>query len=136
MRTFLLIALALFATTASAEIYTWKDNRGVTHYSDTPPPDKTIAVKTLPTPTGTTLPSPGPAPQTSAPKDNAKAERDKAAAESQRTACEQAKANLQALEDKPRRTAVGKGGKFVALDGEERAEEEARIRRAIAENCK
>lgn len=136
MRIFLFFTLAFFATAASAEIYTWKDDRGVTHYSDTPPADKTIAVKALPTPTGTTLPSPGPAAQTSAPKDNAKAERDKAAAESQRTACEHAKANLQALEEKPRRTAVGKNGKFVALDGEERAVEEAGIRRAIAEYCK
>ena len=136
MRIFLLFTLALLATAASAEIYTWKDDRGVTHYSDTPPADKTIAVKALPTPTGTTLPSPGPAAQTGAPNNNAKAEQEKAAVASQRTACEQAKANLQALENRPRRTAVGKGGKFVALDGEERAEEEAGIRKAIAENCK
>ena len=35
-----LVALALAATTAAAQIYKWVDEKGVTHYSESPPPDK------------------------------------------------------------------------------------------------
>jgi glutaredoxin len=38
MRTTLLIALALLATTAVAQQYRWVDEKGKVHYSDTPPP--------------------------------------------------------------------------------------------------
>ena len=49
---------------------------------------------------------------------------------------EKARADLRALYERPRRSAVGKGGKFVALDGDERATEEAELRKAIDANCR
>ena len=39
-RVFLMLALALAAATAAAQIYKWVDEKGVTHYSESPPPDK------------------------------------------------------------------------------------------------
>jgi len=43
------VALALAATTSVAQIYKWVDEKGVTHYSETPPPDKkTTKVETGP----------------------------------------------------------------------------------------
>jgi hypothetical protein len=34
-----LVALLLALPTLAGEVYTWKDAKGVTHYSDSPPPD-------------------------------------------------------------------------------------------------
>lgn len=36
----LAVALAIVGTDASAQMYTWKDAKGVTHFSDQPPPDR------------------------------------------------------------------------------------------------
>lgn len=36
----LTVALAIVGTDASAQMYSWKDAKGVTHFSDQPPPDR------------------------------------------------------------------------------------------------
>lgn len=36
----LAVALAIVGTDASAQMYSWKDAKGVTHFSDQPPPDR------------------------------------------------------------------------------------------------
>lgn len=139
LRNLILILLALHASVAAAEIYSWKDADGKTHFSDTPPAGKEPSLKTI------TLPPSGtstPGQQPPAREKPASAVRSKAIPDSKSTAaadhlaaCEKARTDLQALDDKPRRTAVGKGGKFHALDGEERAEEEAGLQKLIQENC-
>ena len=45
---------------AFAQVYTWKDAKGVTHYSDTPPKDANRAVRTV------EVPPPPPAPPSAA----------------------------------------------------------------------
>ena len=36
-----LVALLIALPAAAGEVYTWKDAKGVTHYSDSPPPETT-----------------------------------------------------------------------------------------------
>lgn len=139
MRKLILIALACYATTAVAQIYTWKDSSGITHYSDKPPAGKATSVKELPVP-------PAPAPTQAKGADSRvkqpdigtreKAGKEEVAAQSKQADCAKAKSDLQAFENRPRRTAVGAGGKFHALDGEERAAEEVVLRKAIEDACK
>ena len=43
-----LIFIGLTASGVQAEIYSWTDENGVKHYSHTPPPDRSVPVKTAP----------------------------------------------------------------------------------------
>ena len=43
-----LIFIGLTAPGLQAEIYSWTDENGVKHYSHTPPPDRSVPVKTAP----------------------------------------------------------------------------------------
>jgi hypothetical protein len=142
MRTPIFIALALFAGTASAEVYTWKDAEGKTHFSDQAPAGDSPSVRTVTLP-DEGKPRPKPMPKPAAPVAQKKndpatiaADKEQQAAKLKQANCEKARADLQALNDRPRQTAVSKGGKFYALDGEERAEEEAKYQKAIDANCR
>ena len=42
------IFISLAASGVRAEIYSWTDENGVKHYSHTPPPDRSVPVKTAP----------------------------------------------------------------------------------------
>ena len=141
MHNFVLAAFALCATAAAAEVYSWKDADGKTHFSDTPPAGKEPSLKTIvlpPNGTGTAQPKPvvreRKAPVATSPAPSKTANED-TAAQTRRATCEKAKADLQTLDDRPRRTAVGKGGRSFALDGEERAEEETDLQKLIDANC-
>ena len=41
------LALAAALPVAAGQVYTWKDAKGVTHYSDAPPPDQNIKGRNL-----------------------------------------------------------------------------------------
>ncbi|WP_193755575.1 DUF4124 domain-containing protein [Psychromonas sp. psych-6C06] len=47
MRLFITLLIALFTTQLSAEIYSWKDENGVTHFSETKPTKPTNDIKTI-----------------------------------------------------------------------------------------
>lgn len=47
MRLFLLILISLFTTQLSAAIYSWKDDKGVTHFSETKPTKPVNKIKTI-----------------------------------------------------------------------------------------
>lgn len=150
---------------AKAQIYTWKDSNGVTHYTDSPPAqDKGVAVKKLQAPTGNTLPRQE-IPKTRDDGGHAqRAAQESSRAEVRRLICEKARADLQAMENSPRRSAARKSGKpgqsgsagqmgslgqmgsagqgsapsdqqNYALDSEDRSAEEAALRKLMAENC-
>ena len=38
----LALCLAVAATAQAQQVYQWKDKNGVTHYSDSPPPNQTV----------------------------------------------------------------------------------------------
>ena len=52
MKSIILIMVFIFIGLATsgvrAEIYSWTDENGVKHYSHTPPPDRSVSVKTAP----------------------------------------------------------------------------------------
>lgn len=134
-----LLTLMLVAAGAAAELYSWKDAAGKIHYSDQPPPDSAARKLTVPPPNTYSggmpaekekprvAPSEMPAPA---------AEKPKAAPAPDRSAlCEQAKAELQKLEETPRRMSSA-GGRPHPVDSEERAAAEARLQKAIADNCR
>ena len=60
----LLATTALCASTSASEIYQWKDARGVTHFSETPPPAGTPYQTRRITESGTSTPAAEPAPAT------------------------------------------------------------------------
>ena len=47
LATLLAASLSLAATEALATVYKWKDEKGVTHYTENPPPDSVKKVETL-----------------------------------------------------------------------------------------
>lgn len=128
------LALLLAAGGAAAQLYSWKDETGKVHYSDQPPPGKTPARKLNPAPLNVDTSGPG----NKAAVEKLTADKPKAgpAADPKTTACEKAKADLKALEERPRRTAAKAGGGFQVLDAAERAAEEAAIRKAMEQNCR
>jgi hypothetical protein len=85
-------ALALVATLAQAQVYQWKDAKGVTHYSDAPPKGQQYKARSVETPTpASTTPA---APVTAPPTTPADAQPPDAAAE-QAAARARAKANCE-----------------------------------------
>lgn len=126
------LAALLGAGTAAAQLYSWKDESGKIHYSDQPPPGKTPARKLNPAPLNVDTSGPG----LKAAAEKIPAEKPKAAPADGGDACEKAKAELKALEERPRRTAAKAGGGFQVLDAAERATEEAAIRKSIEQNCR
>lgn len=127
-------------------VYTWKDAKGVTHYSDTPPPKGTQTKEFRPdpvprTPIPATVAAPKVAP--AAPSTNAAvaaaidpaavAAREKQRAES----CKQAQANLKILKDSYG-VAVdndGDGKNDAVLDVAQRQKETENMQLAVQANC-
>lgn len=151
------------AFAAAAQIYTWTDKDGRTHYADTPP--KTGEVKVIgPARRATPLPeaaqedsasgaaetAAGASPQQSPPtlaereqefrkrreaaaEAEAKAEEERKREEERQRVCEQARARLAALESGQRVTRFNSRGEREFLDDAGRAEELARVQQVIAD---
>lgn len=142
MRTpLVLLMLALVAGGAAAELYSWKDAAGKIHYSDTLPPDSAGARKLAVPPPNTysggmpekerprVAPSEAPRPPQAAAKPSAPSPPDRQAL------CDKARADLQKLEETPRRMSIA-GGRAHPVDSEERVAQEAGLQKSIADNCR
>lgn len=148
MRAITLFILALVWTAASAQVYTWRDASGKTHYSDTPPPG-VDAKKMRP---GA---QPGAAPsgstsvrstaeqdmefrkrQTDAEKARAKADQEKGDAEDGKRNCEDARKQLNALESGQRMSRLNEAGESITLDDEMRTQEIEKARKSVQSWCK
>jgi hypothetical protein len=143
------IAAMALAPAFAQSVYTWKDAKGVTHYSDSPPPKgtKSREVQPLPTPaapvaTASAVRAPAPA-STAAPAmaadvaakidPAAVAAREKQRAES----CKQAQANLDILKNSYG-VAVdndGDGKNDAVLDPTQRQKETENMQLAVQANC-
>ncbi|MFA7270582.1 MAG: DUF4124 domain-containing protein [Sterolibacterium sp.] len=148
MRAITLFILALVWTAASAQVYTWRDASGKTHYSDTPPPG-VDAKKMRPgaqpgaTPSGGT-PVRSTAEQdmefrkrqTEAEKARAKADQEKGDAEEGKRNCEDARKQLNALESGQRMSRLNEAGESIPLDDEMRAQEIEKARKSVQSWCK
>jgi len=143
------LLLALIATTAlGGEVYTWKDAKGKVHYSDTPPPDSDA--KTMRSANSAATPAASaPAPKkslaeqeldfrkrkTEGEEARAKAEKDKADTEEKSKNCEQAKAQLQALESGQRIARYNAQGERIVLDDAGREQETTSARKSVQSWC-
>lgn len=139
MRALIPLILALQASLAAAQLYSWKDADGKIHYSDQPPTGAQSSRKvTVPPPN--TYSGEAPRKEAATPRQPAAkpaaadADKGKPPPPSKQELCDKAKADLSALEEGPRRGSVA-GGRFRATDGEQRDADEARLRQAIADNC-
>lgn len=143
------IAVTIVATVAHAQTYQYKDSRGRTVISDTPPPASAQGARTIGGNPAETAAKPAEAPKTTAEKDmefrkrqqeaREKADKEaKAAAEAaqRREACDRARLHLQALESGRRMILPdGKGGETF-LEDDQRGGEIERARKTIDESCK
>lgn len=149
-----LVLAVLTALPAAAEIYSWKDKEGRTHYSDIPPPSG--QVKTL-----RGAPPPAPAPQaedgeTAQPaagqqatdadaafRQRRAAEAEAAAKVAQGTAdeaerqrfCTDARNQLGALDSGQRIARMNAAGEREFIDDATRAAESERLRQQIEQHC-
>ena len=139
--------VAVMAAAVSAQVYTWKDAKGVTHYSDSPPPasanQKVRTVDVPPAPPAQARPTPAatPAPPGTVARAPAPPVPDpaaeKAAAEQRAAACKQAQDNLAVLKTN---AAVamdkdGDGKNDAVLNAEERTQQTAGMEAAVQANC-
>ncbi|MET0329727.1 MAG: DUF4124 domain-containing protein [Luteimonas sp.] len=137
MRRTIVTALAWLvcaAPLAANEIYSWKDARGVTHYSQTPPPAGTRFdvrhVTGTPAPSTPATPAPVATP-TPAPASNAVN-----AAGGDAGQCDLARKNVAALKAEGAVQQVGADGKPRALDGNARADQLALSEAAVRAYCR
>lgn len=156
MKTALIIALAISAgivsVSGNAQTYQWKDSKGRTVISDTPPPGTTKTSQTI---GGATPSTPAPvektadSPKTTAEKDlefkkrqqdaREKADKEakeKAAAADKQENCERARRNLAALESSQPLATLDENGQRKTMDNTQRDQEMERARRILAESCK
>lgn len=136
MRRTIVTALALLvvaAPLAAGEVYTWKDARGVTHYSQTPPPPGTrfevrsVAGRAAPATPAPAAPAATPAPATA----NAAANTD-----GDPTQCAIARANVDALQSEDPVQQVGADGTPRPLDATARADQLALSQAAVRAYCR
>jgi hypothetical protein len=157
IRPAVLLLTLLVALPAAAQIYSWKDKDGRTHYSDVPPPSG--PVKTL---RGTPPPSAVQVeaeitddagteqPEAEQPPDPETAFRQRRAAEAEAAAkaaqdeadeaerqrfCADARAQLAALESGQRMARMNAAGEREFLDDAARAAESSRLQQQIEKNC-
>ena len=153
-KTICLLVLLAAATAVTAQTYKWKDASGATQYSDTPPPSNARDVQQL-RKAGTPVPS---APSTTggatqsksvadaeaefrkrmAAREEADAKQAKAQEDEQTRVrhCDQAKAQLSALESGNRVARYLPSGERVALDDAEREQAKIEAQKAVQTWCK
>jgi hypothetical protein len=100
----LVATFGLMAVAQAADLYKWTDDKGVLHYSDTPPPGHADATRVR-VKSGVSDESAPPAAATAVaeadkPKDAAKPNPPAPAPMDRNTACEQARSNLNLLQSK------------------------------------
>ena len=138
-------ALVMFAPAFAQAVYTWKDDKGVTHYSDAPPPagakKKNVRTSADPVPSA----KPGAevkaadAADAAAKPDNAAQQA--AAAEQQakqrEQACKQAQANIAVLNSQAGVSVDrdGDGKADAVLDTKQRAQEAQAMQAVASANC-
>jgi len=143
MRKYWVAALALaFAANAGATIYKWVDAKGVTQYSETPPPAgveaKSLTIDGRPAP-ATAEPAAKPAEGAATPAAtpgarDAEADR-KRAGESRQMFCDIAQRNVAALGRPGPVAEVNAEGQSMLLSDEQRAEALANAQRQVKTYC-
>ena len=133
------LAAVVFASASAQSVYSWKDDKGVTHYSDSPPP-KGAKSHTVPVSGAQPTVSRAPAAVTPAPVSTAKGAPagDPVAAERRAAVCKQAQYNLDVLKKDYAVVSVdrdGDGKDDAVLTPEERTAQTAQMTAAVQSNC-
>lgn len=141
------ISLLFAATSALAQIYTWKDENGRTVMSDQPPVGKS-ATRKMPTPQAPAA-SNAPAPKSFAEKEmdyrreqqerqekSKKAEEEATQAKQRKENCDSARRNLQLYQSGERIARRNDSGEREFLDDEQRAAAAAKAQQRVNEWCR
>lgn len=147
MRAVILLVLASLWGVVAAQVYTWRDASGKTHYSDTPPPGvdaKKMRAGTSTDSAGSAAAARGIAEQdmefrkrkAEADKTQAKAEQERKEAQEGKLNCEEARNQLGALESGQRMSRINDRGEHIPLDDEMRMQEIEKARKAVQSWCK
>lgn len=145
LRTLALLIASLLPAAAMAEVYSWKDASGKTHYGDRPPAAKQGDTRKLAAPPAVDAEAERKAfnerqmaekeKRQKAQEEGKKSQETQAEARKREEGCRQAKSNLSAIESGQIRYTVGADGERKALDGTVRDAEIARARKAVGEWC-
>lgn len=147
MRLPLIAVLLAVPVVAIAQVYTWKDASGKTHYSDQPPAERNVGSRTLKPAVGESDDVPVAAKAAAEKKEaaakQAKESGEKAAQTEQERAndairqenCNRARQNLAGIESGQIRYRMTASGEREALDGDARESELSDARRAVESNC-
>lgn len=132
---------ALSSTALAAPIYTWSDERGVTHYGAQPPQGQSansVALRHAPSPGPASAPrTPSPAELAAAEQEklDALAKREQTAKEAQRQQhCSELRGALAQLRNSPR-VRMEIEGELRRLSEEERQAQIDKTRESLAEHC-
>ncbi len=144
------ITLTATSTAFAGEVYSWKDSGGKMHYSDTPPTDadaKKMRSGSSSAAPVTSVVEPAPK-KTAAEQDlefkkrkaeadaeTTKAEKERADIAEKKRNCDQATAQLKALESGQRITNFDSKGEKVVLDDDGRARETKAAQKSIQDWC-
>jgi hypothetical protein len=136
MRRLLPLALLLFAVSAHAQVYKWKDASGTVHYADAPPPAgaEYKSVKT----TGTAAPlapMPAPAPAASSAGAAGAPQPIKDTPENRARVCAQLKGNMDLLSGIGPLSVSDAKGASVPLDAQRRKQELATASEQYKQTC-
>ena len=138
------LSFAFAVAIAQAQtVYTWKDAKGVTHYSDAPPPKaatrqevKTVPIAPAPA-APATIPTTPPAAATTTARATTTAAQAAREAAATNARCSQARANLAALQGSAPvgPDTNGDGKPDSTLGAEDRAKQAAAMQAAIQRDC-
>ncbi len=141
-------ALVMLAPAVAQEVYTWKDAKGVTHYSDSPPPagakkkNVRIAADPVPSAAPAAVVKPADAADAAAKPDTADQQAAEQAAAAQRAkqreqSCKQAQANIAVLNSQAGVSIDrdGDGKPDAVLDDKQRQQEVQAMQSVAAANC-
>lgn len=147
MRRTAIVTLLLLPLVATAQVYSWKDANGKTHYSDQPPADQAASSRRLPpaVPVSDDVPAASKqlaekrqdaaAQAADAKEKAAKAEKEREQDAIRQVNCERARTNLQGIQSGQIRFRMGSNGEREALDGSVREAEIANAQQAVDSNC-
>jgi hypothetical protein len=131
---------------AQAELYSWKDASGKTHYGDKPPAGKPQETrKIIVTPPSdaessrkafTELQTSDREQQKKSKEETEKTQQEQSQAKQREENCQQAKANLNAIESGQVGFTINAKGERVSLEGDARTAEIARAKKNVDEWCK
>jgi type IV secretory pathway VirB10-like protein len=140
------VLIALLPASGLAQVYSWKDSSGKTHYGDRPPAERQADSRKLAAPPAVDVEAIRSAnaqkqldereKQQKTKESASKAEEDQAATRQREENCRQAKSSLAALESGLIRFSMNTKGERIAIDGETREAELGKARKSVESWCK